>query len=932
MNYKDTLLMPKTEFEMRGNLPKKEPKYVERWQKENMYERVIEQNKGKEDFVFHDGPPYANGNMHMGHMLNKVIKDVICRYNNMEGRYTPYIPGWDTHGLPIEQVLAKQGVKRKELDRAEYLKMCRDYALSQVDKQREDFKRLGVSADWDNPYVTLTPDYEAAQIRVFGEMAKKGYIYQGAKPVYWSWSSESALAEAEIEYHDLVSTSLYYANKVKDGKGVLDTDTYIVVWTTTPFTVTASRGLTVGADIEYVLVKPAGENRKFVVASELLNSLSEKFGWTDVEVLQSYRGEELNQIVTEHPWDTEVDELVILGDHVTTDSGTGIVHTAPGFGEDDYNVGIANGLEVAVTVNERGIMMENAGPDFEGQFYDKVAPIVMEKLGDLLLAKEEISHSYPFDWRTKKPIIWRAVPQWFASVSKFRQEILDEIEKVKFHSEWGRVRLYNMIRDRGDWVISRQRAWGVPLPIFYAEDKTPIMTEETIEHVAKLFEEHGSVIWWERDAKDLLPEGFTHPGSPNGEFTKETDIMDVWFDSGSSWNGVVVNRPELTYPADLYLEGSDQYRGWFNSSLITSVANNGVAPYKQLLSQGFALDGKGEKMSKSLGNTIAPSDVEKQFGAEILRLWVTSVDTTNDVRISMDILSQVSESYRKIRNTLRFLIANTSDFNPTTDAVAFEDLRSVDQYMTIRFNQLVKTIRDAYANFEFLTIYKTLVNFINVELSAFYLDFAKDVVYIESAESLERRQMQTVFYDILVKITKLLTPILPHTAEEIWSYLEFETEDYVQLSELPEAEDFAGQDALLENWNAFMDFRGQAQKALEEARNEKVIGKSLEAHLTIYPNAEVKELLEGLNTNLAQLLIVSALTIAEGDAPESAVSFEGVAFTVERAEGDVCDRCRRIDPTTKERSYNATICDHCASIVEENFAEGVAEGFEVKAK
>ena len=905
MKLKETLNLGKTAFPMRAGLPNKEPIWQKEWEDAKMYQRRQELNEGKPHFTLHDGPPYANGNIHVGHAMNKISKDIIVRSKSMSGFYAPYVPGWDTHGLPIEQVLAKQGVKRKELDRAEYLKMCRDYALSQVDKQREDFKRLGVSADWDNPYVTLTPDYEAAQIRVFGEMAKKGYIYQGAKPVYWSWSSESALAEAEIEYHDLVSTSLYYANKVKDGKGVLDTDTYIVVWTTTPFTVTASRGLTVG---------------------------SEKFGWTDVEVLQSYRGEELNQIVTEHPWDTEVDELVILGDHVTTDSGTGIVHTAPGFGEDDYNVGIANGLEVAVTVNERGIMMENAGPDFEGQFYDKVAPIVMEKLGDLLLAKEEISHSYPFDWRTKKPIIWRAVPQWFASVSKFRQEILDEIEKVKFHSEWGKVRLYNMIRDRGDWVISRQRAWGVPLPIFYAEDKTPIMTEETIEHVAKLFEEHGSVIWWERDAKDLLPEGFTHPGSPNGEFTKETDIMDVWFDSGSSWNGVVVNRPELTYPADLYLEGSDQYRGWFNSSLITSVANNGVAPYKQLLSQGFALDGKGEKMSKSLGNTIAPSDVEKQFGAEILRLWVTSVDTTNDVRISMDILSQVSESYRKIRNTLRFLIANTSDFNPTTDAVAFEDLRSVDQYMTIRFNQLVKTIRDAYANFEFLTIYKALVNFINVELSAFYLDFAKDVVYIESAESLERRQMQTVFYDILVKITKLLTPILPHTAEEIWSYLEFETEDYVQLSELPEAEDFAGQEALLEKWNAFMDFRGQAQKALEEARNEKVIGKSLEAHLTIYPDAEVKELLEGLNTNLAQLLIVSALTIAEGDAPEFAVSFEGVAFTVERAEGDVCDRCRRIDPTTKERSYNATICDHCASIVEENFAEGVAEGFEVKAK
>ena len=483
MKLKETLNLGKTAFPMRAGLPNKEPIWQKEWEDAKMYQRRQELNQGKPHFTLHDGPPYANGNIHVGHAMNKISKDIIVRSKSMSGFYAPYVPGWDTHGLPIEQVLAKQGVKRKELDRAEYLKMCRDYALSQVDKQREDFKRLGVSADWDNPYVTLTPDYEAAQIRVFGEMAKKGYIYQGAKPVYWSWSSESALAEAEIEYHDLVSTSLYYANKVKDGKGVLDTDTYIVVWTTTPFTVTASRGLTVGADIEYVLVKPAGENRKFVVASELLNSLSEKFGWTDVEVLQSYRGEELNQIVTEHPWDTEVDELVILGDHVTTDSGTGIVHTAPGFGEDDYNVGIANGLEVAVTVNERGIMMENAGPDFEGQFYDKVAPIVMEKLGDLLLAKEEISHSYPFDWRTKKPIIWRAVPQWFASVSKFRQEILDEIEKVKFHSEWGKVRLYNMIRDRGDWVISRQRAWGIPLPIFYAEDKTPIMTEETIEHV-----------------------------------------------------------------------------------------------------------------------------------------------------------------------------------------------------------------------------------------------------------------------------------------------------------------------------------------------------------------------------------------------------------------------------------------------------------------
>ena len=711
---------------------------------------------GNQPFTYMMAHP-ANGNIHVGHALNKISKDIIVRSKSMSGFLAPYVPGWDTHGLPIEQVLAKQGVKRKELDRATYLKMCRDYALSQVDKQREDFKRLGVSGDWDNPYVTLYPEFEAAQIRVFGAMADKGYIYRGAKPVYWSWSSESALAEAEIEYHDIDSTSLYYANKVKDGKGILDTDSYIVVWTTTPFTITASRGLTMGAEVDYVAVQPASSNRKYILAEALLDSLAPKFGWESFDIVGKYKGSELEYIITEHPWDAHVEELVILGDHVSTDSGTGIVHTAPGFGEDDYNVGIQYNLEVAVTVDSRGLMNESAGPDFEGQFYDKVLPTVLEKLGDLLLAKEVINHSYPFDWRTKKPIIWRAVPQWFASVSKFRQEILDEIDNTTFYPSWGHTRLYNMIRDRGDWVISRQRIWGVPLPIFYAEDGTAIMTKEVTDHVADLFEKEGSIIWWERDAKDLLPAGFSHPGSPNGIFEKETDIMDVWFDSGSSWNGVMNARESLAYPADLYLEGSDQYRGWFNSSLITSVAVNGHAPYKSILSQGFVLDGKGEKMSKSKGNIISPNDVAKQYGAEILRLWVASVDTDNDVRVSMDILGQVSETYRKIRNTLRFLIANTSDFHPETHTVAYEDLRPVDKYMTIKFNGLVKTIRNAYDNYDFLTIYKAVVNFITVDLSAFYLDFAKDVVYIEAENAVARRQMQTVFYDILVKITKLLT-------------------------------------------------------------------------------------------------------------------------------------------------------------------------------
>ncbi|HFZ7214431.1 TPA: isoleucine--tRNA ligase [Streptococcus agalactiae] len=929
MKLKETLNLGQTAFPMRAGLPNKEPQWQEAWDQADIYKKRQALNEGKPAFHLHDGPPYANGNIHVGHALNKISKDIIVRSKSMSGFRAPYVPGWDTHGLPIEQVLAKKGVKRKEMDLAEYLEMCRDYALSQVDKQRDDFKRLGVSADWENPYITLTPDYEADQVRVFGAMADKGYIYRGAKPVYWSWSSESALAEAEIEYHDIDSTSLYYANKVKDGKGILDTDTYIVVWTTTPFTVTASRGLTVGPDMEYVVVAPVGSERKYLLAEVLVDSLAAKFGWENFEIVTHHTGKELNHIVTEHPWDTEVEELVILGDHVTTDSGTGIVHTAPGFGEDDYNVGIANGLDVVVTVDSRGLMMENAGPDFEGQFYDKVTPLVKEKLGDLLLASEVINHSYPFDWRTKKPIIWRAVPQWFASVSKFRQEILDEIEKTNFQPEWGKKRLYNMIRDRGDWVISRQRAWGVPLPIFYAEDGTAIMTKEVTDHVADLFAEYGSIVWWQRDAKDLLPAGYTHPGSPNGLFEKETDIMDVWFDSGSSWNGVMNARENLSYPADLYLEGSDQYRGWFNSSLITSVAVNGHAPYKAVLSQGFVLDDKGEKMSKSLGNTILPSDVEKQFGAEILRLWVTSVDSSNDVRISMDILKQTSETYRKIRNTLRFLIANTSDFNPKQDAVAYENLGAVDRYMTIKFNQVVDTINKAYAAYDFMAIYKAVVNFVTVDLSAFYLDFAKDVVYIEAANSPERRRMQTVFYDILVKLTKLLTPILPHTAEEIWSYLEHEEEEFVQLAEMPVAQTFSGQEEILEEWSAFMTLRTQAQKALEEARNAKVIGKSLEAHLTIYASQEVKTLLTALNSDIALLMIVSQLTIAdEADKPADSVSFEGVAFTVEHAEGEVCERSRRIDPTTKMRSYGVAVCDASAAIIEQYYPEAVAQGFE----
>ncbi|CAI3395656.1 isoleucine--tRNA ligase [Enterococcus cecorum] len=930
MKLKETLHLGKTGFPMRGNLPNREGEWQKEWDEKDLYGQRQKLNEGKPSFVLHDGPPYANGNIHLGHSLNKISKDIIIRSKSMSGFRAPYVPGWDTHGLPIEQVLAKQGVKRKEMDIVEYRKLCHDYALSQVDKQRADFKRLGVSGDWEHPYVTLTPDYEAAQIRVFGKMAEKGYIYKGLKPIYWSPSSESSLAEAEIEYHDVKSPSIYVAFKVVDGKDLLDTDTSFIIWTTTPWTLPANLGISANPDFDYVQIKADG--RKFVVAKDLLETVSKEIGWENVEVLQEFKGEVLDLMTAQHPFYDRT-SLLMLGDHVTLDAGTGLVHTAPGHGEEDYIVGKKYGLDVLSPLDSRGCYTAEA-PGFEGMFYDKANPVVTKMLEEngSLLKLDFFTHSYPHDWRTKKPVIYRATPQWFASIDKFRQDILDEVEKVDWIIPWGKTRLYNMIRDRGDWVISRQRAWGVPLPVFYAENGEAILTHETIEHVAELFAEYGSNVWFEREAKDLLPEGFTHPGSPNGIFTKETDIMDVWFDSGSSHEGVLRNRPELKFPADMYLEGSDQYRGWFNSSITTSVAINGVAPYKAVLSQGFTLDGEGRKMSKSLGNTIVPETVIKQMGADILRLWVSSVDYESDVRVSMDILAQVSEVYRKIRNTMRFLLANTTDFDPKSNRVAYEDLRSVDKYMMVRLNQTIEQIRkEGYDKYNFLHIYRTVVNFLTVDLSSFYLDFAKDVVYIEAADNHERRCMQTVFYDIAVALTKLLTPIIPHTAEEIWSYLE--EEEYVQLAEFPEVETFANQEELLDMWKAFMDFRDDVLKALEIARNEKLIGKSMEAKVTVYPNEQVRALLTALNTNLPQLLIISPdfFTVSEegpASAPEAAQKFEDVAILVERAEGHVCDRCRQVKAKLSDHEHLEHVCEHCAEVIESEFPEEAKVGFE----
>ncbi|WP_066252623.1 isoleucine--tRNA ligase [Neobacillus drentensis] len=918
MEYKNTLLMPKTEFPMRGNLPQREPEIQAKWEEMNIYQKVQERTKGRPMFVLHDGPPYANGDIHMGHALNKILKDMIVRYKSMSGYHAPYVPGWDTHGLPIEQALTNKGVKRKEMTVAEFRQLCTKYALEQIDNQREQFKRLGVRGDWENPYITLKPAYEAQQIKVFGEMAKKGYIYKGLKPVYWSPSSESALAEAEIEYQDKKSASIYVGFKVKDGKGVLEADTQIIIWTTTPWTIPANLGISVHPDLTYVVVSVNGN--KYLVAEALLESVSKEIGWEDATVVNKLKGNELENILASHPLYGR-DSLVMLGEHVTTDAGTGCVHTAPGHGEDDFYVGQKYGLDVLCPVDDKGVMTAEA-PGFEGLFYDTANKPITQALEDAgaLLKLSFITHSYPHDWRTKKPVIYRATAQWFASIKDFRNELLEAVKETKWVPAWGETRLFNMVRDRGDWCISRQRVWGVPIPVFYAENGEEIITDETINHVSDLFRENGSNIWFEREAKDILPEGFTHPGSPNGTFTKETDIMDVWFDSGSSHQAVLLERDDLVRPADLYLEGSDQYRGWFNSSLSTAVAVTGEAPYKGVLSHGFALDGEGRKMSKSIGNVVIPAKVMNQLGADILRLWVASVDYQADVRVSDAILKQVAEVYRKIRNTFRFLLGNLADFTPN-DKVPYENLREVDQFMLVKLNKLIKNVRNSYDNYEFAGIYHAINNFCTLDLSSFYLDFAKDVLYIESTDNHERRAIQTVLYESLLAITKLVSPILSHTADEVWKFIPSVTEESVQLTDLPEYQELSNAKALEEKWTEFMHLRDDVLKALEESRNQKVIGKSLTAKVTLYVNEKSRALLDSIDENMKQLFIISGFEVAGTyeEAPENALKLETAAIVITKAEGETCERCWIVTPDVGQDSEHPTLCPRCAEVVKANY-------------
>jgi len=909
MDYKDTLLMPTTEFKMRGNLPENEELQRKAWESMDLYNKIKEKNKDNKPFILHDGPPYANGNIHLGHALNKILKDFINRSKMMEGYYVDYVPGWDTHGLPIEQKVTESGVDRKEMSVAEFRKHCKEYALKQVDIQREDFKKLNIIGDWDNPYITLSPEYEAKQIQIFALMAKRGLIFKGLKPVYWSPSSETALAEAEIEYKDRKDSSIFVTFDVEDGNDYVEKGDKLVIWTTTPWTLPGNSGVCAG-NFDYAKVKV--EKGNYIIASELVDSLMKEFEIEDYEVLSTFGGENLLNVTYKHPFMDRISP-VVLADHVTLDAGTGLVHTAPAYGVDDFNAGRMYNLEMINGVDDSGVLNEESGM-FSGLFFEDANKEIIKWLdahGYLVLEKT-ITHSYPHDWRTKKPIIFRATKQWFCSVDKIRDDILKELDKnVKFHTAWGKTRIYNMIKDRGDWCISRQRAWGVPIPIFYNEDGSEILDYDVMMHVASLFKEHGSNIWFEWDAKDLLPEGYKNKKSPNGNFTKENDIMDVWFDSGTSFAGTLIER-DMPYPADVYLEGSDQYRGWFNSSLICSMAAYDKSPYKELVSAGFVLDGKGFKMSKSLGNVIKPIDVVKKQGSDILRLWVASVDYTEDVKFSEELLGQVRESYRKIRNTYRFMLGNLFDFNPETDKVSYNDMPFADKYMMRELNDVIKDMISNYDNYNYDEIYKIINNYVN-NLSTFYLDFTKDILYIEKKNGLERRSVQTVLYNILLSLIKLMAPILPYTSEEVYKLMPGKKLESIHLEDFPKVREEKTNEEEKEMWELFFNIKNDVYRALEEARNDKIIGKSLEAKVFINLLDEDKELLSPLLSNLKQLLIVSDVVITIDDLTK----YDYCGVKISKFNGVRCERCWNY---FNEKDIIDDICPRCHDVVNEKQA------------
>jgi len=896
MELKDTLLMPKTNFPMRGNLGVKEEEFQKKWKEINLYQKVLLKNKDKTTFILHDGPPYANGNIHVGHALQKILKDFVLRYKTMSGFYVPFIPGWDTHGLPIENEIVKKGVKRNLLSRKDFREKCQEFALKQVEKQKEQFMRLGILGDWENPYLTLDKEFVADQIEVFAKMVKKNLIYRGLKPVYWSPSSESAFAEAEIEYKDKNSTSIYVTFKIVENKSLNGVN--LLIWTTTPWSLPGNMAICVNPKIEYILISVKQE--KYIISKNLLNQISEKLGWKDVKIIKEISGKKLENIKYKHPLYDRISP-VILGEHVTETDGTGLVHTAPGHGEDDYKVSITYKLDILSPVDSKGYMNIDAGK-YSGLFYEDASKKIVEDLKEFgnLLKEDVINHSYPHDWRTGKPIIYRATPQWFASIEPLKNKILEAIKNVNWTPKWGSTRLSNMIANRSDWVISRQRTWGVPIPVFYLENDLPLLDYDVIMHVANLIRVHGPNIWYELSEVNLLPKGYKHEMSPNGIFKKELDIMDVWFDSGSSYN--ILKARNLPFPADLYLEGSDQYRGWFNSSLITSIAVNGISPYKNVLSHGFVLDGKGYKMSKSVGNTIDPLKILKTHGADILRLWAASTAYQSDVRISDELINQTAEAYRKIRNTFRFILGNLNDFNVDEDYIAYSMRGKLNRAITLKYFEVINECLTAYENFEFDKVYRTIMPFITNYLSAFYLDFAKDVLYVDEVNNFSRRAIQSTLHDILTGILKILTPIIPHTTSECYWNLKSAKNEDIYLEDMPEKMEFKDE-VLMNNFKIFENIREKVLKELELARAEKIIGKSLESKITLFLKKEEIDVIKYLELDLEIVLISSNVEIKQSD------EFKVI---IEKFEGEVCARCWR---TYKKLNENH-LCDRCQKVVE----------------